>query len=381
MSQHPYRDGMAAGLGCALAAGLVVGLFDVLGTLGSAGGIGFAPALLALYAIPALLIGLGGGAIAASVKATWGDGAVGRARRRLIAEPELDRAAAAAVMAAVVAMAVLVVFVSLGAKSWVANRERYAVGALLLGVATAGALPFIALGMLPVYRVARHVAAIVPRVGPVPRVVLLVVGGAALVVAAALYFVFTALDWRVLNLPAFAMIGAIPLLTVVFGLLAYGPLAGLRARVPARGLMVAIGGAIAALLPVVTLLGTPGEAAQTAVIEHSTGGAKLVGLARSFVDRDGDGFSPFFGGPDCDDGDKDVNPSAREVRGNGKDDDCTGGDRAGKVDVQVTGSGSGSGSAAPDPGVGAGSAAAGSGAGAAAAPRARSRSTATSCSS
>jgi arylsulfatase A-like enzyme len=46
------------------------------------------------------------------------------------------------------------------------------------------------------------------------------------------------------------------------------------------------------------------------------------------LDRDGDGFSAFFRGPDCDDHDKDVNPKAKEIAGNGKDDNCQGGDRA-----------------------------------------------------
>jgi hypothetical protein len=46
------------------------------------------------------------------------------------------------------------------------------------------------------------------------------------------------------------------------------------------------------------------------------------------VDRDGDGFSP---PADCDDTNSTVHPGAREIPGNGIDDDCSGGDQPGKV--------------------------------------------------
>lgn len=49
---------------------------------------------------------------------------------------------------------------------------------------------------------------------------------------------------------------------------------------------------------------------------------------RTAVDLDGDGFSPLFGGGDCDDFDIDVNPEGIEVAGNGVDENCAGGDRA-----------------------------------------------------
>jgi choline-sulfatase len=48
--------------------------------------------------------------------------------------------------------------------------------------------------------------------------------------------------------------------------------------------------------------------------------------ARWAVDRDGDGFSPIFGGGDLDDGNPRVNPLAPEIPGNGVDDNCIGGD-------------------------------------------------------
>jgi arylsulfatase A-like enzyme len=50
--------------------------------------------------------------------------------------------------------------------------------------------------------------------------------------------------------------------------------------------------------------------------------------ARAATDRDGDGFSPYFGGGDVDDADASVNPMAAETPANGVDDNCIGGDLA-----------------------------------------------------
>ena len=49
-------------------------------------------------------------------------------------------------------------------------------------------------------------------------------------------------------------------------------------------------------------------------------------IASAAWDRDGDGFSPLFGGGDLDDRDASVHPLATEVPANGVDDNCVGGD-------------------------------------------------------
>jgi choline-sulfatase len=328
----PLRAGLAAGLGVGLGAGLIVGLVDVLSTASSApGGLGFAPALLGLWAVPSLLVGGYAALVAAGIQATWGPRALGRAMARLRGDGSLDRSATAAVLAGAITLVVLILFVAKAAGPLVAGVERKHVGAMLLGVVTAGAVPLIALIAVPLYRVTLRIAAIVPRLGPVPRVVVLAIAGAVAIAAAAAYFVFTRLDWRVLNLNAYAMLGALPVVAVGLGYLAYGPLAGLRRRIPARGAIVAAAAAIAVLLPVLTLRGTPSVAVQTAIIDHSMGGAKLVGLGRSLIDRDHDGYSPFFGGPDCDDHNAKVNPGMMEIAGDGLDNDCTGGDAVKRV--------------------------------------------------
>ncbi|HLV64631.1 MAG TPA: sulfatase-like hydrolase/transferase [Polyangiaceae bacterium] len=57
-------------------------------------------------------------------------------------------------------------------------------------------------------------------------------------------------------------------------------------------------------------------------------GKHLLVVARRATDGDGDGFARSFGGGDCDDSDPSRNPLARDVPGNGIDEDCSGGDLA-----------------------------------------------------
>ncbi len=61
--------------------------------------------------------------------------------------------------------------------------------------------------------------------------------------------------------------------------------------------------------------------------------ATVLRVARSVFDLDRDGFSYLLGGGDCNDWSRDINPGAREVPGNGIDDNCLFGDRAKVVSV------------------------------------------------
>lgn len=65
--------------------------------------------------------------------------------------------------------------------------------------------------------------------------------------------------------------------------------------------------------------------------------SKLLWMARSVSDADGDGYPSALGGPDCDDLDPAVHPAALEKVGNQIDDNCFGGDLAAPEIVQTPG--------------------------------------------
>lgn len=328
MDRHALDAGAIA-LGSTLASGLVVALADAFMTAGEVPGAGLGAVLLptlALYALPTLLVGAAGAAVAASFVATFGPGAPVRLRTRLREDRALDRNVTAVALAACVGALFVAGIVAVLSLKLVAGVERKTVGALLAGLVVAAALPVVACLMLPVYRVARLAALAVPRTSGVPRTGVLLGIVLPLLPLVAFVFIRGRLDWQALNLSWLVIFLALVVLAMWTGILAAGPLAGLRRRIPRGGVLVLVGAAVALVLPFVGL-GNPDPAVATALSEHSVGSRMVVGVARKLLDGDKDGFSAFLGGPDCDDTRKEVNPDATEVPGNGLDDNCLDGDR------------------------------------------------------
>ncbi len=359
-SPHPYRSGLATGLGVVLLAGLILGLVDMVHT---GGGVGFAPALFGLWSLIALPLALFVGVVLGAGNAQWGEGWIRRFFANLSADPELDRSVFAGLITAVVLCAILAGAVAIFSLGLVANVNRKPVGALLLGGAVVGILPLFALGALPLYRGVRFansvalkwfagaeilgiavaaykfgkyggivaaVALSALRLQPYKKLsrvlmILVVPTVLGLVIGPRLVMKRVDLDWEALNLWSLIMPALLPLVAIAIGVVAFGPAAKVREAIPSRG-AIAVGAALlAAVLPILGLR-APSEATQAAITERSFIGSRLIKVMQKLIDRDHDGYSAFFGGPDCDDSDPDVHPGATEIPGNGKDDNCVGGD-------------------------------------------------------
>lgn len=359
-SPHPYRSGLATGLGVVLLAGLVLGLVDIVHT---GGGVGFAPALLGLWSLIALPFALFVGLVLGAGNAQWGAGWIRRGFARLGEDTELDRSVYSMMYTVVVLLGILAIAIAILSLGLVANVQRKPVGALLLGGAVVGILPLFALAAIPLYRGVRFankvallwfagpavvavafatfklgkyggaavaIALVALRVQPIAkfsRVLLMLVVPTVLglTVGPKLVMKRVDLDWEALNLWSLIMPALLPLVAIAIGVVAFGPAAKVREKIPSRGYLALGGALLAAVIPLVGLRAPSGET-QTAITERSFVGSRMIGVLRKLIDGDGDGYSAFFGGPDCDDGDASVHPGGTEVPGNGKDDNCVGGD-------------------------------------------------------
>jgi choline-sulfatase len=314
----PYRSGLATGIGLVLLAGLVLAIVDVVHT-------GGAPLqIFGLWSLLTLPAAIGVGLVLAGGNATWGTGWVRGFFSRLRSEPALDKAVAAVLMSAAVLGGILALTVAKLAVGLVGDVQRKSVGGLLLGCVVVALVPLLALGALPLNRVTRRIAGVIPAIGPISRVVLLVVGAVVALVAAAAFVIFKKLDYQALSLGSLVMPALLPVIAIILAIVFYGPASSVRERIPMRGALAAVGVFIALAFPLLGLRGPQAESTVVAITERSYVGPRLIPLMRKLVDADKDGYSAFFGGPDCNDANKNIRPGADDVPDNSIDENCDG---------------------------------------------------------
>lgn len=345
---RPYRAALAASVGSALFSAFGVAALDVVLTASGAKDaprgdvVRFATLATSLYLAAGLVAGLVEGIVAGAIRATYPEGATVALWRRLAADRALDRRVTGAILATCGSAALYAGTVAVLALRLVGATERKLVGAILCGLAAAALLPLFGLATYPFYRVTRWIARAVPRLGPVPAtvVMLLFTLGAGTTLGA--LFVMTKLDWRALPLGG-PLAGALFFVAqLAFVVALYGPLSGVRKRLPGRTVALGVAVALALVAPTVTLLGgNPPERALALLTSESMGAKTIAGVVRVLADRDRDGYAALLGGGDCDDRRPDVHPGAEDVPGNGIDENCLGGDARPRGAADARGGGAG----------------------------------------
>jgi arylsulfatase A-like enzyme len=312
-------------VGASVLAGVFgAGLVDAALTAGHGGAGGVLVLAVGLYGTAAIVAAFAAelvvGSIAAARPAGWGT---------LRDEPEHDRAVATGILAGCVGIAVAASVAAAGQRFFVGKMQSQKLAAIAAaGLVAIGALPgaVAAIASVPLLR---RLARALPRPRALGATGALLVGLAA---AGALGVVgaLSRADWRVLDLgPLYALAAAV-VLGAGHGAFWFGSRAGraMRARLSdgaARALPIAVAVAAIICLPVGARL-PEGAPAFTAISDNGWGLRALLAIARRATDHDGDGFSAKFGGGDCDDTRADVYPGAEDIPGDGIDQNCEGGD-------------------------------------------------------
>jgi arylsulfatase A-like enzyme len=272
---------------------------------------------LCLYPVLGLGLGLATGLVLGGLRAVvWpGPGGLWTHLRR---SPEVDRAVAAGLLAGAGCLGIEVLVVYLYAGKIAAAMANPRLAALSTGLVAGGGLGLCVLLFFPIFHLLRRPSRWIPRIGAASLVVVLLL---VLVVAIAAGLVLSTLDWRMLPFAPVVVVGLMGLALLVAG--------GLMARRGSRWQRPAVLG-IAVVLALGLGLTAPYAGRDGAVVSAAQQGGlllpTLLSAGRAIGDGDGDGFSAWFNGGDCDDEDPGVHPGARDLPGNGVDENCIGGD-------------------------------------------------------
>ncbi len=301
--------------------GLLVWILDMAHSVAGGGGLPLATALLAFYLTLGLGLGLFGGLFFAGMGDLLGWDWWKRVREASARGGAGDAALAAGELALGVGLLIMGGMVAWVHESVSSHFQNQYLAALFLGGVSVVALSFALVVAVPAWSGLTRLIQWMPlRRKALWTLVVVLVGGTGLAA-----FVITRADWRILNLWA-----PFALLLVVAGTLAASMwLLGRNERGAGRkGWLVAAGALLVMAgcwVHAASALNRSEKARKT-LMDRSWAGGMALALGRRFTDRDGDGYAGSFGGGDCDDSNPAIHPGARDIPGDGIDQDCLAGD-------------------------------------------------------